>query len=77
MDKRTELALELGQTIYTNTINSLQARLEQQAKELVALRGFAKNIVEHCGHTRWIEQQANKFKLIDKDGNPTKLLTGD
>ena len=35
MDKKTELAMSLGQTIYTNTINNLT---EQRAELAAALR---------------------------------------
>jgi hypothetical protein len=38
MDKKTELAIDLGQTIYNNTIRNLQAKIDAQAEELAALR---------------------------------------
>lgn len=46
MDKKTELAIDLGQTIYTNTINSLT----QQRDELRAQACRARNLIE-CGYT--------------------------
>ena len=39
MDKKTELAIDLGQVIYTNTINSLT----QQRDELLGVLQIARN----------------------------------
>jgi len=47
--------------------------IEQQATELAALRGFAKAVVDGGFHNG----NASVFGLIDKNGNPTALLTGE
>ncbi len=81
MDKKTELALELGQTIYTNTIRDLQARLDAKDGELKALRGFAKVMFNDYkaskGGNDYPAYALYVHDLIDEDGNPTPLLTGE
>ena len=53
MDKKTELAIDLGQTIYTNTINSLT---KQRDEALDALRYLMQQFdfetwqCPQCGH---------------------------
>ena len=38
MDRKTELAIELGQTIYNNTVNSLTQQRDEAKDEIKALR---------------------------------------
>lgn len=46
--------------------------IEQQDKELEALRGFAKDTLKYDSWHR-----VGKYhRLLDESGNPTKLLTG-
>jgi hypothetical protein len=49
------------------------AIIEQQAKELQALRGFAKTVIEGG----FQNGNAFVFGLIDEESNQTKLLTGE
>ena len=54
------------------------AIIEQQAKELEALRGFCSWIAKNQFHL--IYQRiiiAKKYGIIDENENPTKLLTGE
>ena len=55
-------------------IDELQAKIDAQAEELKALRGFACDMFNY-------ELVADGFferhELIDENGNPTKLLAGD
>lgn len=46
MDKKTELAIDLGQTIYNNTIRDLQSKIDAQAKEIKALREICRDAYE-------------------------------
>ncbi len=55
--------------------------LDEKDKELAALRGFANEMKKYvelervgCGN---IDYFLIAYKLIDSDGKPTKLLTGD
>jgi hypothetical protein len=77
MDDRTKLAIDLGQTIYNNTIRDLQAKVETQAKELEALRGFAEQLEGYDWSRKDMTDVYKLYGLIDESGNPTKLLTGD
>ena len=60
-------------------------KLDAQAAELSALRGFAQS-VESIDFTRFndsafaqnfVRKTMKLHKLIDENGNPTKLLTGE
>jgi len=58
----------------------MQAKLDEQAKELEALRGFANGVLltkRFSIDYDWIESRAKMHRLIDENGNPTPLLTGD
>lgn len=58
----------------------LAKRNEQQAKEIEALRGFASELeldVRGCDGSSFIDETLLKHKLLDENGNPTKLLTGE
>jgi hypothetical protein len=63
----------------------LQAKLGAKDKELEALRGFANSLVvkykavkeNGCNKPLTVLLEAEKFKLIDENGNNTKLLIGD
>jgi len=60
-------------------VNKLQAKIDAQAEELKALRGFANDV---CKNYMWSIGVDASFKLfnqhglIDDNGNPTKILTG-
>lgn len=59
--------------------NNQQSKIDAQAEELKALRGFAKAIefdlkFESLGV--YPKSLLKIYHLIDEDGNPTKLLTG-
>lgn len=64
-------------------IKQKDAIIDKQAAELAALRGFAETVVPiinyNNGFLHWFEvrQVAQSYKLIDENGNPTKLLTGE
>lgn len=51
----------------------MEKQIEQQAKEIEALRGYLLEEYKVGG----LFSFAQKYGLIDKEGNPTKLLTGD
>jgi hypothetical protein len=55
-----------------------QAKLDEKDKEIEVLRGFAKFVLknEWCLSTPQV-RSAQKHGLIDKSGNPTKLLKGE
>jgi hypothetical protein len=74
MDKRTELAMELSQTIYTNTINGLQDRLKEQDEALATLREFASSMLFPAKDTKTMNLGL-KLGLIDENGLPTKVLS--
>jgi hypothetical protein len=62
MDKRTELALELGQTIYKNTINDLQARLNEKEDELEALKADMK--VTETNFDDWVYNNYSEGEYV-------------
>jgi len=75
-----------GDYIFTgNFVKDLQTKLDEQAKELEDLRGFASSLVKKyktvkdngCDKPLTVLVIAKEFKLIDENGNPTTLLTGD
>jgi hypothetical protein len=51
----------------------LKAKLDAQSEELAALRAFAKAVIEGG----YQNNNAYVFGLIDADGKPTPLLTGE
>lgn len=58
-----------------------QAKLDAKAEELAALRTFAEKALE-CNGVSWkfenlLKGLAKGLKLIDADGQPTPLLTGE
>lgn len=55
-------------------INKMKSKLEQQAKDLEALRGFACYMVDMYPE---FYEQYDKFNFLDENGNPTPLLTGE
>jgi len=59
---------------FISTTEAMQAKLDAQAKEIEALRGFAEYVLHRIGI---YDKAAIKFNLYDKNGNPTKLLTGE
>lgn len=65
-------------------IKQLKDKCEQKAKELEALRGFAEFVCSKSSEgillgyaLNWVLLCAETNGLIDKNGNPTKLLTGE
>jgi hypothetical protein len=62
-------------------VDALQAKLDEKDKELEALRGFAIKALTIEGKSPNFENfligLAKRFKLIDENGNPTKLLKGE
>lgn len=64
---------ELGFKVVNDYVN-------KQAAEIKALRGFIKDLFTDdigCDGHPFINDMLIKHKLIDKDGNPTDLLTGE
>jgi hypothetical protein len=65
-----------------NRIETMQAKLDAQAAELAALRGFAESVRIKDSESNWPlsdlfpNHLLKHFGLIDTDGNPTPLLTG-
>jgi hypothetical protein len=52
-------------------------KIDTQAKEIEALRGFANAMLRHRNALGfYIEDDLEAFNLIDGNGNPTTLLTG-
>ena len=51
----------------------MQTKLDAKDKEIEALRGFAKAVLDNGFHNG----NAFVFGLIDENDNPTPLLTGD
>lgn len=61
-------------------IKQLKDKCEQKAKEIEALRGFSNMTImtgQYGVSHEWLIQVAKANKLIDENGNPTKLLTGE
>lgn len=59
-------------------LNSRQLEIiAQQAVEIEALRGFSKAVIDGDCEYANIHDYPMLYKLIDENGNPTKLLTGD
>lgn len=82
MDKKTELAINLGQTIYNNTIRDMQAKIDAQAAEIKALRKFIRYALEidlnhYPNPNNILHSCAYQHRLVEKNGKPTKLLTGE
>jgi hypothetical protein len=61
--------------------NHQQAKIDAQAKELEALRGFATDVITDWQYNKStiddISETAKAYALIDADGKPTPLLTGE
>lgn len=57
--------------------NQQQEKIDAQAKEIKALRGFANSAIEEFDEETWISSIAKKYCLLDENANPTKLLKGD
>ena len=53
-----------------------QAIIDKQAAEIAALRGFANKVVNSRFRDLYLGK-SKKYGLIDENGNPTKLLTGE
>ena len=70
-DKQT---LKIGWNAATE---AMQAKLDAQAAELAALRRFANEVIDNWNSM--IDEVGHKAKyvLIDADGNPKPLLTGE
>ena len=68
MDKKTELAIDLGQVIYTNTINSLT----QQRDELLGVLQIARN-----GLVQWHVPDNRYAALTAIDAVLAKVGAGD
>lgn len=70
----------LALLLYKECFDKKQAIIDQQAAELAALRGFAKDFFEYYRERDKSEiftSLALQHGLIDETGKPTPLLTGE
>jgi len=67
---------EAGWNMTISYINTMQAIIDKQAAEIAALRGFANKVVNSRFRDLYLGK-SKKYGLIDENGNPTKLLTGE
>lgn len=60
-------------------VERLETTAKQQAEEIEALRGFSKKLQENLknGDHLYVYDTLTEFHLIDENGKPTILLTGD
>lgn len=54
--------------------NNQQAKIDAQSEEIKALRGFARDMFNY---ELVVDGHFEAHGLIDENGNPTKLLTGE
>jgi hypothetical protein len=67
------------ESCWNTATEAMQAKLDAQAEELAALRGFVLDIRENYLFTIGTSESFNLFLkhgFIDVKGNPTPLLTG-
>lgn len=64
--------------IWNAATEVMQAKLDEQTKELEVLRGFAKRILAQAKlvDANKVLDFAKELNLVDESGHPTKLLTG-
>jgi len=77
-DKRTiNFTYDSMKDCWNAATEAMQAKLDAKDKELEVFRNFANEVISECYKHSNIWFLPKVYNLIDENGNPTKLLTGE